>query len=114
MHCFLDYDRVLLQICDAHRFGWTLTPTLNNEIPPNYIEWILFEGQLLRDGQRVFRELKIYDDWSVSIHALGKKVHPDELGGITDLSRTKKSITKVSFLNSGVSFLELICGCLNL
>lgn len=88
-------SNILLQMCDAHQYGWTLTPNVNNEIPTNFIEWVLFEGQLLRDGQRVFRELKIYDDWSVSIHAMGKKVHPDELGGITDLSRTKKSVAKV-------------------
>ena len=99
-------------MCDAHRFGWTLTPTLNNEVPSNYIEWVLFEGQLLRDGQRVFRELKIYDDWSVSIHAMGKKVHPDELGGITDLTRTKKSVTKVYKNSSDINtYFEVAYTC---
>ena len=81
-------------MCGAHKYGWALTPTYH-VIPCSFIEWILFEGQAVRDGQRVFRELKIYDDWSVAIHVMGKKVNPDEIGGITDLQRTRSSVDKV-------------------
>nr|CAB3263271.1 uncharacterized protein LOC108949782 [Phallusia mammillata] len=84
-----------LETYKSHWSGWAFTPTRPTTEKQDYFEWVLFEGNMLCNGQRVFRELRIYDDWSVSIHVLGRKVYADEVGGITDLKRTRASIDKV-------------------
>lgn len=81
-----------LQEYPAYEYGWSLTPVLPEHRPSNYIEWVLFEGQLLRNQQRVIRELRVFNDWSVEIHALGKKIHVNRK---YTLQRTHSCVVKV-------------------
>nr|XP_039264845.1 uncharacterized protein LOC120340607 [Styela clava] len=94
-----------LQNFAAQRYGWLKSSSTscsnrrNNEIDggrsAKFVEWFLFSGQWLVNGQRALREIKIYDDWTVVIHALGRRVYPNDLGGITDLEKTSSSLSKV-------------------
>lgn len=62
-----------------------------------FLEWFSFCGQRLVNKQRALKEVKIYEDWTVEIYALGRRVFPNDLGGITDLEKTTESLNKVGF-----------------
>ena len=82
----------VLQEYPAYEYGWSLTPVLPEHRPSNYIEWVLFEGQLLRNQQRVIRELRVFNDWSVEIYTLGKRIHVKQK---YTLQRTHSCVVKV-------------------
>lgn len=84
-----------------NQFGWikssqTSHKRFNGLTKKNmFIEYIMINGQWLVNGHRIIREVKIYNDWNVSIYVLGRRVYPDVLNGITDLEKSKSSLDKV-------------------
>lgn len=95
-----------LQAFSAQRYGWMRSPATTSLFAksdgdtkirknPRYVEWFLIPRAALVNNQRALKEIRIYDDWTVEIHALGRRVYPNDLGGITDLDKTPASLNKV-------------------
>ena len=68
-------------------FGWLLSSSSDN-----FFEWVKVQSQEICEGNRVLKELKIFNDWTFAVHVNSRKVAKETVG-IFELGASKKLVS---------------------